>query len=177
MADNLLAQSIPFNLKVMTEDSRLEAEPLDFSLIEARALDAGLEEAGRAGACIGISARENIPVFVEFSHEDVSSPLPLSLERYRPRVSIQARWLNDGGPCPTNTEAGIQASRPFSDGSAYFPIDNRATLIENLEGRANRLTAFVYLVGTYQPGETPTGILGTLPQPYEGRVTISIEYL
>jgi hypothetical protein len=173
----LYAQSIPINLKIAQEEAKIEAEKLDFKALEAKFLISDYEEAGTAGACIGISSRENIPVHVGFRHEDISKPLPASLQRLRPRVEIEARWINDGGQCPANTDAGKQISTPFSDGSAVFKLYNRPFLIDGLEGNPKRLTAFVYLVGTFFPGATPSGVLDTLPQPYEGRVTISIEYL
>lgn len=176
ISGSLSAQTIPFTLELNFDDSQVEAESISFVDMEDGISAAG-PDGGISAACISITARENIPVKVSFMQEDVSPPVPSRLRQLRPSVEVEPRFMNDGGPCPALPEAGLQASQPFSGSDASFYLHETGLLIDRFPGEQRRLTARLYLLGRYTPGQQPASVLDTRPQPYKGRLTIQIEYL
>jgi hypothetical protein len=160
LAQPARAQFITISVETARTEGVTATETLDFRSDDA--LNDGLNDldgdmAGRdaavggfsfRGACMAISARENIEVLVE-----VGRPVLLLNGRSEQVVSapeviqVEPRWFNDGAGCPANAEVGRRVTRDFTDGSARFRLSSDTRLLGSMEGRPRSTTGHLYLLG------------------------------
>jgi hypothetical protein len=166
------AQFVRFNLSLKRDGVRVEADPFEFKedgeggsgqrqVLDANNQVIGVERSG----CIQIAAPENINVIVHVGVQDVSQL------RGRPRpVNFETKYINDGEGCPTDTRLARAVSKPFSEqGNAYFYLDQRPRLAQNLPGSPSRVTGFIYMIGQQKTRVKSEPI-------YQGRIIVDIEY-
>ena len=177
-ANTLSAQFIRFNLQTEAPGAVLVPQDLDFSLAEGSAELQERNEQGQAialltGACLRLTAVENIPVLISVQIED------LRLHSGQPRpVSVEPRYINDLNPCPADIELLRKVSLPFrSDNTAEFPLSARPDTRRSATRGATTLTAFVVLIGRQHLRPDAAILDQRQDLDYQGRYLLDITYL
>jgi len=173
------AQVVRFSVEVdrtasVTEPDMINLDRSD-SEMEHDLINTDGEIIGRQTAgCIRITSRENIPVLVT-THFD-------ELERgsdRKARVTVEPRYINDGGECPQNPELAARVSKPFANGIASFTLFHTPQTIRNIEGVQGRLRAYLTVLGKREYESPIPGGEATINPDTAARgvFTIHIEYL
>lgn len=177
-ANTLSAQFIRFNLLTEAPGTVLVPQDLDFSLAEGSAElqernDQGQVIALTTGACLRLTAVENIPVLVSVQIED------LRLHSGQPRpVSVEPRYINDLNPCPADIDLIRKVSLPFrTDNTAEFPLSARPDTRRSASRGATTLTAFVVLIGRQHLRPDAAILDQRQDLDYQGRYLLDITYL
>lgn len=180
------AQFVRFSVNTQPDVSFIETQPIDISDME----EAGLSDMGRAMeddgtqsfSCMAVGSAENIKVLVHVELEDTF----IAPGRQRP-VSLDARYINDRGGCPSDPAMGEAVSSPFdTDGSAIFRLNREPVTragLNNSSGstvsrRSDRFfMAYLFLNLKRQIDPGAGAVDRRRDMEYRGTYTVDITYL
>lgn len=180
------AQFVRFSVNTQPDVSFVETEPIEMPDTQ----EAGLSDMGRSMeadgtqsfSCMALGSGENIKVLVHVELKDTF----IAPGRERP-VSLDARYINDRGGCPTDPAMAAAVSSPFdADGRALFRLNREAVTragLNNSSGstasrRSDRFfTAFLFLNLSRQIDPEAGAVDRRRDMEYRGTYTVDITYL
>jgi hypothetical protein len=173
-----VAQQIQFELTIKKEGFRVDTEPMPMDDAQGALRivnNATNEVTGMlSGACLGITAPENITIIVRGELQMLSGSA-----QTRSLVSFDLRYINDGEACPADlrTALGVSSAVPRNS-SASFVLHEGGLLSRNRTGIRRRTTGFLYIVAQEDFSRNRTdGMRERVRDPYLARYVIDIEYL
>ncbi len=173
---SLKAQQVSFVIQVENSEATVETKPLsiDFGIdLETEKL-AEMEkmEMYEEISCFTLVASENIPVIVTTSFVELERSANNSNE-----VIIDLGYINDGGECPNSTEVSKELSIPFTNGTAFFHLNENLLLMRDMVNPPRVVKSFVTLNTQIKPPKASISTPRELMKRFNADFSITIEYL
>ena len=169
----LKAQQVSFVIQVENSVATVETTPLSIDFgIDLETEKLAEMEMYEEISCFTLVASENIPVIVTTSFVELERSANNSNE-----VIIDLGYINDGGECPNSNEVSKELSRPFTNGTAFFHLNENLLLMRDMVNPPRVVKSFVTLNTQIKPPKASISTPRELMKRFNADFSITIEYL